>query len=159
MAYTKKEFIKKAFGKIGLASFVYDIEPEQLQSALSDLDSMLATWNAKGIRIGYPLPSSPGNSDLDQDSNVPDSANEAIILGLAMRLAPDFGKIVPNSIKKAATEAYTALINITSDTPKLQFPNTLPRGAGTKPFQSDSNTFFNTPLDPIDAGKDGPIEL
>ncbi len=159
MAYTKQQFIEAAFEELGLADYVFDLGPEQLQVALRRLDSMLASWNIKGVRLGYPLPASPGDSALDQDSNVPDAANEAIILGLAIRLAPGLGKPVQRETKVSFKDAYTGLLNFISTTPKMQFPSSLPRGQGAKSYQSESNTFFNTPLDPLDAGKDGELEF
>ena len=74
MAYTKRDIVEQAFEEIGLASYVFDLQPQQLESALRRLDAMMATWNAKGIRLGYPLPSSPADSDLDQEVGVPDNA-------------------------------------------------------------------------------------
>jgi len=74
MGYSKRQFVTAAFEEIGLASYVFDLNPEQMESALRRLDAMMADWNAKGIRLGYPLPSSPQNSDLDEQTNVPDSA-------------------------------------------------------------------------------------
>ena len=56
MGYKKRQFISAAFEEIGLASYVFDLQPEQLQSALRRLDAMMADWNAKGIRLGYPAP-------------------------------------------------------------------------------------------------------
>jgi hypothetical protein len=159
MAYTKQEFIEAAFEEIGLASYVYDLEPEQLQSALRRLDSMLATWNIKGIRLGYPLPSSPGGSNLDDDSNVPDAANQAIILGLAIQLAPGFGKVASRETKVAFKDAYIGLINFAITTPEMQFPTTMPRGAGAKAQRSELDTFLSTPPDPLDVGKDGELEF
>ena len=57
MSWTKRQFINAALEEIGLASYVFDIQPEELESALRRLDAMMADWNAKGIRIGYPLSS------------------------------------------------------------------------------------------------------
>jgi hypothetical protein len=88
MSYKKRQFISAAFEEIGLASYVFDLQPEQLQSALRRLDAMMADWNAKGIRLGYPLPSSPQDSDLDEDTLVPDSAYEAIICSLGHQAGP-----------------------------------------------------------------------
>lgn len=72
MGYSKRQFVAAAFEEIGLASYVFDLQPEQLQSALRRLDAMIADWNGKGIRLGYPLPGSPQYSDLDEPSEVPD---------------------------------------------------------------------------------------
>ncbi|OYW93885.1 MAG: hypothetical protein B7Z23_04325, partial [Pseudomonadales bacterium 32-61-5] len=88
MGYSKRQFISAAFEEVGLASYVFDLQPQQIESALRRLDAMMAEWNAKGIRLGYPLPNSPESSDLSAESQVPDSANEAIITNLAIRIAP-----------------------------------------------------------------------
>jgi hypothetical protein len=87
MGYTKRQFVTSAFEEIGLADYVFDLQPEQLEAALRRLDSMMAEWNAAGIRLGYAMPSSPQDSDLDTETNVPDSAWEAIITNLAIRIA------------------------------------------------------------------------
>ena len=84
MGYTKQQFVSAALEEIGLASYVFDLQPEQLQSALRRLDAMMADWNGKGIRLGYPLPSSPQDSDLDEETLVPDSAYETIICSLGI---------------------------------------------------------------------------
>jgi hypothetical protein len=82
MSYTKRQFVDAAFEEIGLASYVFDLTTEELASALRRLDAMMAQWNAKGIRLGYPLPTLAANSSLFSNSEVPDAANEAIILNL-----------------------------------------------------------------------------
>lgn len=74
MGWTKRQLITQAFEEIGLAAYVFDLTPEQLQSALRRMDAMVAGWNSNGVRIGYPLPSSPDSSNIDADSGVPDFA-------------------------------------------------------------------------------------
>ena len=85
MGYSKRQFVEAAFEEIGLASYVFDITPSELQAAVRRLDSMIAQWYAKAIQIDYPLADSPQNVDLDTETNVPLTANEAIITNLAMR--------------------------------------------------------------------------
>lgn len=161
MGWTKRQFVEQAFEEIGLAAYVFDLTPEQLQSALRRLDAMMAGWNANGIRVGWPMPSSPDQSNLDEDTGVVDVANEAIYLNLAVRLAPGFGKTLSVDTKQDADAAYSNLLNQTAaPTPERQFPNTLPRGAGTKPWRSfNSNQFVKTPDDPLQAGEDSAIDF
>jgi hypothetical protein len=161
MGWTKRQFVEQAFEEIGLASYVFDLTPEQLQSALRRLDAMMAGWNANGIRIGWPMPSAPDASDIDVDTKVPDVANEAIYLNLALRIAPGFGKSLSPDTKSSADGAYSNLLNQTAaPTPERQFPNTLPRGAGTKPWRSfNSNQFVKVPEDPLAAGSDNEINF
>ena len=159
MSWTKRQFIEEAFSEIGLASYVFDVAPEQMQSALARLDSMMATWNTKGIRIGYPLPSSQQASNLDDETNVPDTANEAIYTNLAIKLAPGIGKTPTRETKVAAKMAYDTLISNVTAIPQQQFPSTLPRGAGNKPWRYTRSRFFPEPEDPITVGPDSELDL
>ena len=157
MGYTKRQFITGAFEEIGLADYVFDLQPEQLQSAVRRLDSMMMEWNAQGIRLGYPIASSPQDSDLDSETNAPDSAWEAIITNLAIRIAPGYGKTVSPDTKVSAKGAYNVLLQRATFPLEQQFPTTMPIGQGNKPWRWD-NPYVNRPADPVDAGPDGPFE-
>jgi hypothetical protein len=160
MGWTKRQLVTQAFEEIGLASYIYDIEPDALQSAMRRMDAMIAGWNANGVRIGYPLPSSPQLSDLDEDAGVPDFAYEAIFLGLAERIAPSFGKVCSPETKMFADMAYNNMANqVSIPTPKREMPRTMPRGSGTKPWRNFNNPFVNAPQEPVLAGSDNKIIL
>lgn len=160
MAYTKRDIVEQAFEEIGLASYVFDLQPQQLDSALRRLDAMMATWNAKGIRLGYPLPSSPADSDLDQDTGVPDNAIEAMILNLAVRVAPGFGKTVSPDTKGNAKRAYNELLANSAMPLEMQLGNeTIPSGAGNKGWRYYNNPFLRAPQDPLQVGSDGILDL
>lgn len=155
MGWSKRQFIEQAFEEIGMAAYVFDITPDQIQSALRRLDSMMANWNASGIRIGWPMVSSPNNSELDTDTKVTDAANEAIYLNLGIRLAPGFGKVISTESKLTADAAYSSLLNLTSNqVPERQLPNTMPKGSGAKSWDSQ---FTKTPNDPLKSGSDSEI--
>jgi hypothetical protein len=156
MSWTKRQLIESAFEEIGLAAYVYDLLPSQLESAMRRLDAMMASWNAAGIRLGYPIPSSPENSDLDSESGVPDSANQAIILNLAIQLAPGFGKTVSPDTKMGAKQAYSKMMSLAAKPIERQFPDTLPLGAGNR---NSERTFHQTPVDTLDAGNDSELEF
>lgn len=158
MGWTKRQFVTQAFEEVGLAAYVFDLTPEQLQSALNRLDSMMASWNAKGIRLGYPIASSPQNGGLDEETNVPDAANEAIYLNLSIRLAPGFGKVVSPETKSSAKMAYDTLLSRAAMPQEMKLPGTMPAGAGNKPWAID-NPFIEGPDSLILAGEDGPIEF
>lgn len=158
MSWSKRQFIEQAFNEAGLASYVFDLTPEQLQSALRQLDAMMATWNAKGIRIGYPLPSSPQDSNIDDLTEVPDRANEAIYLNLAVRIAPGFGRQLLPDTKASAKAAYDVLLSYAAVPPEMQLPQGVPLGAGNKPFVW-GNQFTPEPEDVLLAGPDGSIEV
>lgn len=159
MGWTKRQFVVEAYSEIGYASYQYDLEPEQLQTALRRLDAMMATWNSNTIRIGYPLPSSPELSDLDTETNVPDRANEAIYTNLALRIAPLVGKIPSNETKITAQEGYQELLKRAAMPHEMQFPETLPAGQGQKPWRWRDDPFVRPPRDPVDVGPDGQLDL
>ncbi len=157
MAYTKRQFVIAALEEIGLASYIFDAQPEQLQSALVRLDAMMANWNGRGVRLAYPLPGSPGASSLDENTTVPDSANEAIITNLAVRLAPSYGKTVSPDTKAIAKDAYNLLLARAAMPPEMQLPDTMPAGAGNKMWDV-YGTYLNPPVDPVLTGQDGVLE-
>lgn len=91
MAWTKRDVIQQAYAEIGKAAYEFDLQPEDLQSALRQLDAMLAVWSGtQGIRIGYA--GGDGFGDLTPETEVPLWAVEAMYYNLALRLAPSFGK-------------------------------------------------------------------
>ena len=160
MSWTKRQFITQAFEEIGLAAYVFDLTPEQLDSACRRMDAMVAGWNANGVRIAYPLATSPGSTNLDDDTNVPDFANEAIYLNLACRIGPSFGKIVSPETKLFASVAYSNVVGQTAEpTPERQMPQEMPRGQGAKPWRDTNNPYLNAPQEQVNAGSDGAIEF
>lgn len=160
MSYTKRQFCTAAFEEIGLASFVYDLTDAELLSACKRLDTMMATWNARGIRISYPIPSTPETTNIDEETNVPDAANEAIILNLAVSLAPSYGKVVSPDTKAMAKYALNTLFGwvVSNNMIEKQLPALLPSGAGNKPTAT-GNPFIGTPTDPLTTGADSVLDI
>ena len=159
MAYTKRWFVTKAFSKIGYANYEFDLQPEQLQDGLDTIDSMMAGWDGKGIRVGWSIPNDEDASSLDDEVDVPYQAREAIYLQAALRIAPDVGKVPSNDLKSNAKDALDTLMLFTAQPVPMQFPNTLPSGAGNKPWRTVNNPFLGPPVDPIVAGGDSPIDF
>jgi hypothetical protein len=159
MGYSKQQFVTAAFEEIGMASYVFDLAPQDLQSALRRLDAMMAEWNAKGIRLAYPLPGSPQDASLTEPSNVPDSANEAIITNLAMRLSPSFGKIPSPVTLSTAKAGYNTLLSRAAMPGEQQLPGTMPAGAGWKTWRWGRGPFVDAPKDPVAVGGDSKLTL
>jgi P22 tail accessory factor len=153
--YTKGDFAAAAFEEIGLANYIFDIAPEELQSVLRKLDAMMATWNGQGIRIGYAASSDPGKVSKDTPSGVSDEANEAVSLNLAVRIAPGYGKILSKATSGAAKMAYDQLMSkVLSNPPEMQMPGMMPRGAGNK---WSSYAFVRPPTDALTTGPDAEL--
>jgi len=93
MAWTKRQIILQAYSEIGKANYEFDLQPEDLQSALRQLDAMMASWSGtQGIRLGFA--GGDGYGDLSVEAEVPLWAVEALYYTLALRLAPSFGKTI-----------------------------------------------------------------
>jgi hypothetical protein len=142
MSWTKRDIVNQAFEEVGLASFVYDMNADQIQSALRRLDAMMGVWALKGINLGFPITTGANSSDPDTDTNLPVFALEAVYLNLGIKIAPAFGKTVAQELKASAKQSYDALLV------KAAFPNEqqitgLPLGAGSKylkePFLPQAN--------------------
>ena len=159
MSYTKHQFVQGAFEELGLADYVFDLSSDEMRSGLRRLDAMMAEWNGSGIRLGYPLVSSPENSVLTAETGVPDSANEAIITNLAIRLAPQFGKTVSPYTMVAASKAYKTLVSLSAQPIEMKTPNTLPKGAGWKDWRNNNDPFIVPKQSGPEIGPDYFLEL
>lgn len=159
MGWTKENLIMQAFGQLGLIGDVFQVSAEQLQGALFSLDSMMGTWNGKGIRIGYPIPSAPNDSELKDDSNIDDSANEAVVMNLALRLAPTVGKEPGRTVFLAAKQGYDVLLAKAAIPERMRMPKTMPSGAGQKPWRGPSRPYIEDGPDELAAGSDGNIYI
>jgi len=146
MGYTKRQFITEAYSELGMADYVFDLSPEQMQSALRRLDAMMADWNGRGIRLNYILPSNPESSVLDDETDVPDYANEAVILNLAIKIAPSHGKQVFPDTKAGAKNALNTVLNHAAMPREQEMPTNMPLGAG---YKNTISTFAVPVVDPL----------
>ena len=159
MGWSKRQYVAQAMLEIGLSAD-FNIDADEFEAGLRSLDSMMATWNGKGIRLAYPLPATPDDSDIDTVTDVPDFANEAIYLTLATRLAPRYGKTVSQDTRTGAKQAYDVLATRAVFPTPQPMPNTMPRGAGNKSWRyGNGNPFFPTPVDQLEAGADDPLNF
>ena len=148
-SWTKRQFIELALGELGM----FDITADRFRFALGRLDAMVAHWNARGIRIGWPMTLDPDDSSLDTETGAPDAAIEAIILGLAIRLAPGVGKVVQPDTRRNASDAMDALSLHFAITPnEIPFPQTMPVGEGNWPLQWADQQYYDEPIDPLRIG-------
>lgn len=150
--WTKRDIVNQAMEELGLASYVFDLQPEQLESVKRRLDLMMGTWNAEGIRLGYPV-ASPGASDLDEDSNIPDVAVESVYLNLSVLIGPMFGKVVSETTKSRAKMTKDIITSRSIVPPTQKLPGTMPSGGGNR----YTRPFITPPSDPVTDGSGGTI--
>jgi len=158
MSWTKGQIIADAFAELALANFDFDISPEEEALALRKLNTMMATWGALSIHLGFHMNASATTVDLDEPSGLPMYAVEAVVQNLAVRLAASKGKTLPRSTLTGAKQAYDALINkvAAEQVQQQQLPSGTPRGAGRKPWRTINQHFVPTPdTSPLQSAADG----
>ena len=132
--WTKQQLITSAREELGMGS-AFDASPEELQSDMRRMDAMIAAWEVKGVRFGYTM-ATAGGGNLADDSGIPDGAAEAVYLGLALRIAPGYGKAITTETRSAARNAYDALLLDAAFPQAQQLRGGMPAGAGNKPTGS-----------------------
>lgn len=155
MSYTKRELVEGAMAELGLASYSFDLMPEQLELALRRLDSMLAEWNGRGLRLSYPIPDGTSDSDAASDSVVPDHAWEAIVTNLAVRIGPSYGKQVSPQTLTTARHSLNTVMAKAAMPGEMQMTD-LPTGAGNKQLDQP---FMDGPEDALVAGPDSALDF
>lgn len=160
MSWTKEQIVAEAYGELALQGYVFDLSPDEMQTGLNRLDLLMAKWEGKGIRLGYPMPSSPDDSDLSQDSNLPLHAVEPAFMNLAVSLAAGLGKTVTNETKRAAREGLAMLTTAAAYPQEQQIPSTMPRGAGNRPWRFITQPFYPRPdQDPLQISQGGGLNV
>lgn len=144
MSWTKRELINNCFNEIGLAGYNYDLTPDQLQKALQYLDGMMGLWMVKGIQVNWPFSMSPDDANIDTAVDLPVYAQLPIWLNGAVHIAASFGKTLSNDTQKNAASSYTTLLGVFARPCEKRFNDTLPLGAGNKPWRYYDNVFFPT---------------
>lgn len=157
MGWTKLDIVKEAYSELALAGYVFDLRPEELERGARKLDMMMAYWDGRGVRVGYNLASGPGTTALDDESGMPLSAIEPVVVNLACRLAPGEGKSLPLDLSARAREGYQTLMIAAALPLEQQMPQTMPRGAGNKPGR---RPYMPTPdTSHIRTGEGGDLEF
>jgi hypothetical protein len=89
-----------------------------------------------------------------------DGAVETVFLNLAKRMAPGFGKQLSPQTLQAAREGYDTLLWAAAQPPQQQLPNTVPRGAGAKPWRTANRPFLPRPdTGPLQVGDGGNLTI
>lgn len=158
MGWTKRQLIEDAYAELALASYVFDLTPEELQWACRRLDTLMGMWSGQGVNIGYAFGTSPTDTDLDQESGVPLVAVSAVYLNLAVNLAAGKGKNLARSTTAFAKAAYDSMLVLIAQAQMQpqQFRSGVPQGGGNKPYRNTSRPFLAEPTEtPLGIGGDG----
>ena len=160
--WTRRQLIAEAFAELALAGYVYDISPEEEQAAARRLDTLMGTWLAQGVQVGFAFAADSTGADLDTDSGLDLMAVEAVYMALALRIAAGKGKALAPSSKATAKAAYDSLISrlATQQAQQTQLRSGVPKGAGSRPRLVPNQPFLTNPnTTPIQNASDGGLTL
>lgn len=124
---TKREIIAQGLEEIGMAEYIFDATPEELQSFLKRLDRIFAQWDGQSIRTGYNL-----GGNIDAKAGIPDTVVNCGALHLAIAMAPSFGKTISPDTRIGAGVAMNTMLTQLHRMPQVPYPDRLPVGAGNK---------------------------
>jgi hypothetical protein len=139
--------VAAAFEEIGLADYVFDLSPDQIQSCLVRLDAMVG--RLKGLFIHWPFSSSPSDTNLDTDTRCPNYANECIFLNLAIAIAPSYGKQISSDTRKNASDAYDTVVSWSASLPPTRQTPAMLSGSGNKPWRGSRTINIEPTIEPI----------
>lgn len=127
---TRAVIIRRAFGRIGLTDYVFNMTPDERADARLSLDAMMAEWVQQGVDLGY-TPSDGTDNDA-VEMTTPAYADAPIWDNLAIRLAPDFGKAITPKLSRDARRGYDLCATSEQIIPAQQAGRPSVRGGGDR---------------------------
>lgn len=128
------------------------LEASEYQDFIFSLNNYMASIDAEGIQLGYTTV-----TDLGDELTVPAGAIEGIIANMAIRVAPDYGKEIPQALVIAASHGLRVMRLIGQSLGQTEYPSTLPMGSGN--YQQHGQTYYSDLEDTILAETTGSISL
>ncbi len=128
MSKTALEAIEEAFEEIKVKTLGIPLKDSYEKRGVKMLNRMMNADATRGRGLGF-----TDISDSGEPLTVPSWSFDYVILGLAKKLAPGFGKILSGETLLAYDEALEAVLRMTVEVPDTgYFPSTLPVGAGNE---------------------------
>lgn len=144
---TKLEIVDHAFSIAAMNGLVISPEPEEKQRALTDLESMVRSWEPQ-LKIGYSLAPNMINVDGATDSMISDIAFDAVTMNLAIKILRHSGKEGSPMLRSDAANSKRRLY---CRVPVKRKQNPMqPSGAGNQRCHDDTYRAFMPTRDPCD---------
>lgn len=127
---TRSLILSRAFGRIAIGSYEFDLTPDEKEMARRELSAMLREWEMEGITLGYVEPDDDDNDAGEMTTPV--WADAMIWNNLAIRLAPEFGKAPSPQLNRDARRGYNLAVTNTLIIPVESRPRLGIRGGGDR---------------------------
>lgn len=126
----KTDVISGAYSQMRISGLTVEPTPEDLTLALSRLENMMSELEyGRNICTDYNFEATP---NPDSDTNVPQFYWHMMETNLAIRLIPDFNKVVPQTLITQANAALSTASSISAsqNVQEVIYPRRMPRGSG-----------------------------
>lgn len=154
MKAPKQYFVEQGIAELGLASAVYDMEPEDLERISNRLDAYLAELEVKGARVpGWSYAEAPGISNLQTIVNIPSHLVNLVILSAAVIAAPSIGKNLSSITVAQLKISRDNMLYANKKIPRMQRNTNMPVGSGNQRMADGVQFYVNRPPK-LDAGPD-----
>jgi len=144
------KLIERALGVIKVRASEQPITAAEMNTGVDYLNDLMASWASISRSFGYSHVTDP-----DNETNIPDWANRAVILNLGVEMASEYGATVDQVLYKNASDALRILRNRIAGELEVLLPNTLPVGQANNCYDSYTNFFPNPTEDDLDSDQDG----
>lgn len=134
---TGTEIVTRALTRLGIRASETALEASELQDGLDLLNDMLSNWEESGYNLGFsPI------ANLTDEVRIPRGANAAVIDGLAILMAPEYSRPISQALLTSAKLSYQNMLNANVFIGDVDYPSTLPKGAGNECDNLLDDTFF-----------------
>lgn len=101
------------------------LEPSEYQDFIFAMNNLMLDLDAKGINLGY-----TEVANLGDDITIPTSCLRGLIALMAIEVAPDYNRPIPESLVLAAREGMRTMRRVGMTRRQTEYPSTLPKGSG-----------------------------
>jgi hypothetical protein len=140
---TKNDVIKGAYSQMRISGLTVNPSPEDSAIALDRLEDMMSEFESNNICLGFNFTLEPDPSDI---TNVKRAFNQMMQTNLAIRLIPDFNKVVPATLSalSAATLSNAVGYSAANNIKAVAYPRRMPLGSGNT-LRTDDRRRFQAP--------------
>ena len=132
---TKSNIVNDAFTELGLSGYVYNLQPEDLQTALTMLESLVARLDVAGIELNWPFAASLNDVAGNVTVDLPFWAHSGLVALLAIDLSAGFGKTVAASTSLKAKLGYETMVSVSAIPNPIAKNHMVGLGSGNKPWR------------------------
>lgn len=129
---TKRQIVEMAYEECSLASYEFNVTPEELFSGLRKLDAMMAEWSQSSKDLEYNAPAVFGGGDLEDASGIPDAAIQGVAINLAMAIAPAMAKTMSAETRLRLSKSMAVIRAMCAQRPDRGWGRSTVSGAGNR---------------------------